>query len=305
MSIKKEPRSIFGVVPPPNTLKYTSVERYAKRLADTYRELEPDAMILYDIQEEKGRNGKERPFPFRTRFSPLAFHDLLFKALPEDAVLILYQTLTVDKPLSNLSEYIQECWEKHHIQYLVWVGASKDISVMDASRLTKQHCPEMILGGITIPERHRDRHDEDQRVLDKINSGVDFFTSQIVYNADNVITFLKDYWKMCQTNAISPRTIVLAFAPFGRQDTLDFMRWLGVEISDGTANRVLSRDDVHRRIDESIEICLEIFTTVQAMCTRNNIDIPLGITVESVSKYKDEQKGASTLFVLLKKELSV
>lgn len=303
--------AIFGVVPPPNNLKMIYVERYAKRLADKYVELVVDAMIIYDIQEEKGRNGKERPFPFRERFSSMEFAALLRKYLPEDAKLILYQAIT-DRHLEQcqldgtppLLSIINECYHTHNIRYLVWVGMSKALSVDKATELTKDMCPNVVVGGVTIPERHRDRHDEDTRVMKRIGAGMDFVTTQIIYNADNVITFLKDYWVLCQEGCQSPRGIVLAFAPFGRKDTLEFMQWLGVEISAGTANRVISRETAAKAIEESIEICLEIFYTIKHTCKRNNIHIPLGVTVESVSKYKDEQAAAEKLFTLLKHKLT-
>lgn len=304
--------AIFGVVPPPNNLKTVYVERYAKRLADKYVELAVDAMIIYDIQDEKGRNGKERPFPFRERFSSMEFVNLLQKHLPDDAKLILYQAIT-DQHLEQchidgnppLVSIINECYYSRNIRYLVWVGMSKALSVDEATELTKATCPDIIIGGVTIPERHRDRHDEDERIMKRIDAGMDFVTSQIIYNADNMITFLKDYWVLCQEKHQPPRGVILAFAPFGRKDTLEFMQWLGVEISAGTANRVVSRETTEKAIEESIEICLEIFNTIKHTCKRNNIDIPLGITVESVSKYKDEQAAAEKLFTLLKRELSV
>ena len=44
-----------------------------------------------------------------------------------------------------------------------------------------------MLGGVTIPERHRDKGDEHIRLYEKQLSGVSFFNSQIVYSPDNVI----------------------------------------------------------------------------------------------------------------------
>ena len=293
--------TIYGIVPPPSNWKSESINKYAKKIADRCLNLSPDSIIIYDIQDEKGRNGKQRPFPFHLPYNPLKFSEILSSHLLHSNIeIILYQTLTSDKPLDNLTEYINECHDKYDIKNLVWVGYSKTFTVSDATKLTKQLHPNINIGGVTIPERHRDRHDEDQRVVDKICAGVDFFTSQIIYNVDNMITFLKDYHTLCQTNNIKPKMIILAFAPFGRQETLDFMKWLGVEIPPGTANRILSRKTIEECLEESIEICCEIYQTIVNNCQKNNLNISLGITVESVSKYRDEQKAADKLFIFLK-----
>jgi len=74
---------------------------------------------------------------------------------------------------------------------------------------------------------------------------------ELGYIGDNMITFLKDYWVLCQEKHQPPRGVILAFAPFGRKDTLEFMQCLGVEISAGTANRVVSRETTEKAIEES------------------------------------------------------
>jgi 5,10-methylenetetrahydrofolate reductase len=90
------------------------------------------------------------------------------------------------------------------------------------------------LGGITIPERHRDKGDEPTRLANKVEKGASFFTSQIVYSVDNVIgtkskTFskiqisinhflalLRDYSEYTKANNVTPARLIFTFAPFGR-----------------------------------------------------------------------------------------
>jgi len=159
------------------------------------------------------------------------------------------------------------------------------------------------VGGIILPERHRDKGDEHERVMQKAEAGATFFTSQVVYNADSAIWFLRDYDELCKERCKRPARIIFTFAPFGREDTARFLKWLGVEIPQGTEKRVLSRKDVKARVKESVDICRENLKRILHACQYYNIDVPLGVTVESVSKYSDEFAGSVELFTVLKNEI--
>jgi hypothetical protein len=76
-----------------------------------------------------------------------------------------------------------------------------------------------------------------------------------------------------------------------------------VELPHGTAKRVLSRPTPAARLDEVIEICTENFRRILNVVERDRMTIPIGFTVESVSKYRDEADAAVRLFGLLKQEL--
>jgi len=170
--------------------------------------------------------------------------------------------------------------------------------------MATQHYYDFLLGGITIPERHRDRLDEHQRLFQKWECGVSFFTSQVVYNADNAIWMLRDYDEFCKERNKPPARIIFAFAPFGRESTVNFLRWLGVELPEGTVKRVLTRGSPERCVKESNEICWENFKRILDAARRLKLSVPIGVTVESVSKYRDEQHGANELFVSLRELLN-
>ncbi len=97
------------------------------------------------------------------------------------------------------------------------------------------------------------------------------------------------------------------------------MRWLGVELPDGTKKRVLSKGDPKACVQEAIEICRENLQRILNACTRYGIgiqkvllkftpeiyilvvymilvDIPLGFTCECVSKHREEIEGVAELF---------
>jgi 5,10-methylenetetrahydrofolate reductase len=275
-------------------------------VAQTIKELKPDAFIVYDIQDEKSRNGEERPFPFfkthETRTYAKALEDLT------GVEPIVYQAITEEMTAGKMETFLSESREKYGTKNLVFVGGSSSetplLTVCEAAYLTTQHYYDFMLGGITIPERHRDKLDEHCRLYQKWEHGITFFTSQVVYNADNAIWMLRDYDEFCKARSRTPARIIFAFAPFGRESTVQFLQWLGVEIPHGTVKRVLSRGTPQSCVRESNQICWENFKRILDASKRMGLSVPLGVTVESVSKYKDETLGANELFAALRDELN-
>jgi len=177
------------------------------------------------------------------------------------------------------------------------------LSVLDAAKIIGEKQSQVSIGGIVIPERHRDRGNEHQRLIEKVDTGVSFFTSQVVYNADNSIWLLRDYDELCKQQNKQPARLVFTFAPFGSECTVKFLRWLGVELPDGTVKRVLSRPSLKARVEESVEICWENWKRILDASKRLKINVPIGFSVENVSKSKAEQDAAVELFSMLKEEM--
>jgi len=75
------------------------------------------------------------------------------------------------------------------------------------------------LGGITIPSRVN----EPERIRKKHDQGVDFFTSQVMFDSNDLV------WLIQRLNGVEAR-IFLSFAPVSSRRDLEFLRWLGVDI---------------------------------------------------------------------------
>lgn len=133
--------------------------------------------------------------------------------------------------------------------------------------------------------------------------GIKFYTSQVVYNADNAIALLRDYDELCKLEEKEPTRLVFTFAPFGSESTVHFLRWLGVELPEGTVKRVISRPSLKARVDESVEICWENWKRILDASRRLKLSVPIGFSVESVSKSKMESEAAVELFKMLKEEM--
>jgi len=102
---------------------------------------------------------------------------------------------------------------------------------------------------------------------------------------------LADYARDCRGAGVTPRRIVLTFAPVGREKTMDFLRWLGVRIPAETAGAILGAANP---LAKSIEICRDNLRRIlDHLYTR---EIPLGINVESVSINRDEIDASVDLF---------
>ncbi len=81
------------------------------------------------------------------------------------------------------------------------------------------------------------------------------------------------------------------------------LKWLGVEIPVGTEKRVLSRKCVATRCSESIKICADIAKRILEAASTFDCTVPLGFSVESVSKDKVEGKAVFFLFEHLRELL--
>jgi len=299
--------ALYGAVPPPLRVSWEKALICAESVSKTVNDLAPDGVIIYDIQDEKSRSGEERPFPFFECHESRKFAQVIQQLTGVET--IVYQAITDGMSSAKFSSYLSESREVYGVKNLVFVGGSSTgcnlLSVCEASYITTQHPYDFLLGGIAIPERHRDKLDEHQRLFQKWEHGVRFFTSQVIYNADNAIWMLRDYDQFCKERNRTPARIIFAFAPFGRESTVKFLQWLGVELPHGTVRRVLSRGTPEKCVQEANEICWENFKRILDASKRLKLSVPLGVTVESVSKFKDEQSGANQLFSMLRDELNV
>jgi hypothetical protein len=75
------------------------------------------------------------------------------------------------------------------------------------------------LGGITIPSREG----EPERIRKKQAQGIDFFTSQVMFDSNDLV------WLIQRLNGVEAR-IFISFAPVSHRRDLEFLRWLGVDI---------------------------------------------------------------------------
>jgi hypothetical protein len=289
---------IFALTPP----RLATDRERAQEIADaTIARLGPlglDGLILYDIDDEADRNPAERPFPFMPTLDPADYLANHFGGW--DTPVIVYRAVSKYAP-GELRAWLLAQDPKRVMTVLVGAassGATVRTSLRDAQALRRQANPEMLSGGVAIPERHTRRDDEHLRLLAKQDAGCRFFVTQVVYDINAAKNLVSDYHYACRAQDISPAPFVFTFSVCGSMKTLDFLRWLGVEVPRWIENDLTHAADT---LQASYQHALTTATELIAYCRR--LGVPFGINVESVSIRRVEIEASVRLARELRTQL--
>ena len=273
----------------------TQIDAAADKLAARLAGLPLDGVVVYDIQDETGRTESPRPFPFIGTVDPRDYATLLSAPGPP----IVY------KALGTMDEAQWRAWldetRRTRSQFLSIVGRPASgvrypLPLSRAIRIASRDRRRFIVGGVVIAERHDEQRSESARLLAKGIEGCGYFISQAVYHAAPTQRLLADYLRDCRGAGVAPKRIVLTFAPCGREKTLAFLRWLGVNIAPETERAILGAANP---LAKSIEICRDNLRRILDGGYAGQI--PLGVNVESVSINRDEIDASVELFHALQR----
>ncbi|MDO7866755.1 methylenetetrahydrofolate reductase [Nocardioides jiangxiensis] len=274
---------LFALTPPRQS---TAPERVAEIAEATKARLRPlglDGLVLYDIDDESSRNPTERPFPFTPTLDPAAY-------LAED--LTDWETpVVVYRAVGKYERPTLEGWagaQDPGRTLSVLVGAASSdskpaLTLAEAQQLAGAANPDLLLGGVAIPERHTRRGNEHERLLAKQAAGCRFFVTQVVYDVNAAKNLVSDYAYACREAGIAPVPIVFTFSVCGSMKTLEFLRWLGVDVPRWIENDLRHAEDT---LQASFEQALATATELVAYCER--LGVPFGLNIESVSIRKVE-----------------
>ena len=161
--------------------------------------------------------------------------------------------------------------------------SAKQIPLAAAATRVGARGESLAFGCVTIAERHVAKGREHLNILRKQALGAQWFISQAVYDAEATVRLVRDYASECERTGVRPAKIILTFAPCGRPKTMQFIRWLGIQVPEAVESRVLKAAVTSREcaVNESIVTCCEALTTILEAVGR--CGVPLGISVESVS----------------------
>jgi len=285
---------LYGTTPPRLGTTPESVAGAADKLAARLAGLPLDGVVVYDIQDETGRSSQPRPFPFVGTVDPREYAKLF--SMPA----IVY------KALGRMDEAQWRAWlaeSRKDVEFLSIVGrpASRvpyPLALSRAIRIAAE-ASGFVVGGVVIAERHDEQRSEAARLLAKGIEGCGYFISQAVYHAPPTQRLLADYLRDCRGAGASPKRVILTFAPCGREKTLAFIRWLGVNVSAETEREILGAANP---LAKSIGICRDNLRRILDGPYASHI--PLGINVESVSINRDEIDASVDLFHALKEVLA-
>jgi 5,10-methylenetetrahydrofolate reductase len=155
-----------------------------------------------------------------------------------------------------------------------------------------------VSGGVAISERHTRRDDEHLRLLAKQGAGCRFFVTQVVYDINAAKNLVSDYHYACREQDISPAPLVFTFSVCGSMKTLDFLRWLGVDVPRWIENDLKHAADT---LDASYQHALT--TATELIAYYHRVGVPFGINVESVSIRRVEIEASVRLAHHLRTQL--
>jgi len=292
---------LYGIAPPKLATESNRLAEIAAQQVSRVRALDPDGLVVYDIQDEPGRNGQARPFPFLPTITPEIYASGPLAEL--DIPKIVYRCVGADSR-DVFSHWIDSVRAVPDRRLSVFVGAPRRQSSTIGLRLTEAYAiarsaPNLVLGGIAIAERHVAKEDEHQRMLAKQEAGCRFFITQSVYDAASTKSLLSDYALSLRACGRPPAPVVLTFAPCGSLRTLEFMKWLGISFPRWLENELRHSADT---LERSIDLCENVFKDVRAYAREKHL--PIGINVESVSTRKTEIDASVELYRRLSSRLA-
>lgn len=278
----------YGITPPKSNNSPEKIEEISKKHMSRIKGLDIDGLILYDIQDETDRTKEERPFDFIHTVDPSLYSQYYLKEL--EVPRVIYRCV------GNYDEVKFTNWLKEGIDELtVFVGTAAigqrvNISLEEAYSLRKEYNDTILLGAVTIPERHIALGDEDERVGFKMQKGCTFFVSQAVYDLEASKKFLYDYKAYCHKKNIDMVPIIFTLTPCGSEKTLKFIKWLGISVPNWLEDHLLSSEEM---LHKSIEVTTLIYKELTKVA--NDEGIPIGCNIESVSIRKEEIEGSIKL----------
>ena len=287
---------LYGIVPPKKGTSLEQIAEISTRQVQRLQSLKVDGLILYDIQDEKSRTSEERPFPFIETLDSFSYsQDYLYPlAIPK----IIYRSVGKYSK-SELIQFLMDASPKDIMT--VFVGASSKeqavtMSMNEAYKLKAETNSELLLGGVTIPERHLSKGDEHIRVFNKISKGCSFFVSQGVYDVNASKNFLSDYYYYGQEHNIPLVPILFTLTPCGSAKTLQFMKWLGISIPRWLENDLLHANDI---LQQSVDFSEQNWLELKSFADEKGI--PIGCNIESVAIRKVEVEASIELLQRISK----
>lgn len=283
------PVILYEVIPPLEAADDERVHQTARRVRDLVADRPVDAINIPEVREES-RNGDRPASDFKPRRDPRAFGAAVRRAVG-DATDILVNHPAVHAPEQQLRAWLDETLDDYEIPNIVLVGGeSHDVDYpgpgpVDAARIVREHRGgDALLGGITIPTRRREGdRDEPRRLVAKGEGGLEFFTSQVVYEPDATKRLLRDYAAHCRDVGHDPRPIFLSFAPVTARKDANFLRWLGVELPEDTEEWILGVNG--DAADRSFDVAETVLKEILDYARRRRLDVPIGLNIEHVMHY--------------------
>jgi len=291
----------------------------ANKFAERGRVLAVDGYVCYDVQDESSRESAKRPFPYRPLWESSSFARLLSSAAHKECV--VYKAVTCMQSVDHFNVWLDKCVDQDCHSAINIVGApssdtvptgpsTKEASLIAAKRKAVR------FGAVCIAERHITKKAEHIIMGKKASWGAEWFITQGIYDPEPMIQVIKDYARLCQDEKKVPKKIILTFAPCGRRKTLEFIKWLGMQVPPEAEERMFAASDAAlaaaagaitpvapgatkpKRLKPPVQLSCELLcdNLRRILQETSGSGVPLGVNVESVSGFKDEIDATHDLF---------
>lgn len=276
---------VFSITPP----KRNNTEQRIKEIAEVTLErltaLDLDGLVLYDIDDESDRNPDNRPFPYLPTLDPGSYY--------AEHLTGWRQPVIIYRCVGKYPEPDLRAWMAGAGPDVLSVfvgpssgGKSVQTSLRRAQELRAEVRPDLPLGAVAISERT----DEHLRMLAKQERGASFFVTQVVYHVNETKNLLSDYFYECRARGTAPRTVIFTLSLCGSLKTLEFVRWLGVDVPRWLENSIRHATDP---LAESYRQCVAMARDLMDFC--EHLGLPYGFNIESVSIRKTEIEASIDL----------
>ena len=282
ISMPRRPVVVYEILPP-RIIDGTS-EDYAERISTLLSKTHIDAINIPEVHPEETRG--KRPVGEKERAEPRQFGKIIQDSIGIEAII---NRVTVHNSVSDQNDWFRSTKEEFGIDNLVLVGGesgkisypgpSVTESAISIQSMNKIENLDIFCGGISLPSRKV----ESKRMLSKAESGIDFFTTQVLYESSEICKMLAHYHEICKISGVVPKRTLLSFAPISTVKNLRFLKWLGVEIPKGTEEKLIQREDEMK--SRSIEISMKILEDILNHILENKITVPIGLNVEHIMAY--------------------
>ena len=199
---------IYNCTPPEKNKRNIDkdVEYHIKIIQNTH----PEMIGIYDIIEEKNRNGKPRPYEPREHMNTYDFAELLHTKIPEIPI-VVYRSVKLGETYEDIVGDIQN--HQGMFPKVVIVGNSDNQQIHTNTLISKvlSEC-NVEVGCVLLPERRN----EMEICRERIRIGVSFFISQIVISPEYIRPFLEQL----------PVRIWTTIIPIENEKTADMYNWL-------------------------------------------------------------------------------
>ena len=228
---------MYEILPPRE--KDGTLDSYAEKISSLLSQTHIDAINIPEVHDENERG--ERPVPNLERAEAREFGRLLQDNVGIEAIV---NRVTVHDKFEIQKKWIKETFYDYDIENVILVGGESSKIKYDGPSVntTSEYITrdlntgrfDFFCGGITIPSRNI----ESESLLRKGSNGIEFFTTQVLYDSTKINKMLKYYNNICKQNDVFPRRILLSFAPVSSNKNIEFLKWLGVEIPLQTEKRL-------------------------------------------------------------------